>query len=89
MSLVKIQPPTPTSQYVGVAFSLPPEDVDNLSFYDIFSQFWSDEITELIVEQTNRYSVMKKGKSVNTNISKIEVSWNPYDDGHFPYTCIF
>ena len=49
----KIQPPTPTSQYVGDAFSLPPEDFDNLSPYEIFSQFWSDEITELIVEQTN------------------------------------
>ena len=25
----KIQPPTPTSQYVGDAFRLPPEDFDN------------------------------------------------------------
>ena len=48
-----MQPPTPTSQYVGDAFSLPREDFDNLSSYDIFSQFWSDEITKLIVEQTN------------------------------------
>ena len=53
----KIQPLTPTSQYVGDAFSLPPEDFDNLSPYNIFSQFWSNEITELIVEQTDRYSV--------------------------------
>ena len=48
-----MQPPTPTSQYVGDAFSLRREDFDNLSSYDIFSQFWSDEITKLIVEQTN------------------------------------
>ena len=38
----------------------------------IFSEFWSDEITELIVEQTNQYSFMTKGKSVNTNVSEIE-----------------
>ena len=31
----KIQPLTPTSQYVGDAFSLPPEDFDNLSPYNI------------------------------------------------------
>ena len=68
----KIQPPTPTSRYVGDAFSLSPEHFDNLSPYDIFSQFWLDEITKLIVKQTNRYSVMKKGKSVNTNVSGIE-----------------
>ena len=44
----------------------------------------SDEITELIVEQTNRYIVMKKGKSVNTNVSDmLPMFWNPYDDGHF------
>ena len=54
-----MQPATPASQYVGNAFNLLAEDFDNLSPYDIFSQFWSDEITELIMEQTNRCTVMK------------------------------
>ena len=64
----KIQPPTSTGRCVGDAFSLPQEDFDNLSPYDIFSQFWSNEITE----QTNLFSVTKKRKSVNTNVSEIE-----------------
>ena len=56
-----MQPPTPTSQYVGDAFSLPREDFENLSSYDIFSQFWSDEITKLIVEQNQLIQRCEKG----------------------------
>ena len=75
----KIQPTTPTSQYVG----------DPSGCHQRISIIHSsDEITELIVEQTNRYSVMKKVKSVNTNVSDmLPMFWNPYDDGHFlPYS---
>ena len=53
MSLGKNTTTNTYYQYVGDAFSLPPEDCGNLSSYDIFSQFCSDEITELIVEQMN------------------------------------
>ena len=58
--------------FVSDKFSLPPENLENLSRYDIFLKFWSDDIIEIIVEQTNQYTVLKNGKSVNTNFAKIE-----------------
>ena len=58
--------------FVSDKFSLPPENFENLSRYDIFLKFWSYDIIEIIVEQTNQYTVLKNGKSVNTNFAKIE-----------------
>ena len=68
----KTKPPIPNMDFVGDQFRLPSKDFENLSPHDIFSQFWSDDIIELTVEQTNQYGFLKKGKSVNTNFAKIE-----------------
>ena len=37
-----------------------------------FKIFWSDDIINLLVEQTNLYSVQQTGSSINTNKSEIE-----------------
>ena len=67
-----IKPPVSSAQFQGESFSLPPDDFEDMSPYDFFSKFWSDDITELIVGQTNLYSVLKNGRSVNTNSLEIE-----------------
>ena len=66
------KPPTPSTHFQGEPFSLPPDNFEEISPYDIFTQFWSDDITELLVEQTNLYSVLKNGTSVYTNFAEIE-----------------
>ena len=35
-------------------------------------QFWSDEITDLLVNQTNLYSVQKTESSINTTHAEME-----------------
>ena len=39
---------------------------------EYFKFFWSDELIDLVVEQTNLYSTHKTGYSVNTNHDEIE-----------------
>ena len=39
---------------------------------EYFKFFWSDELIDLVVEQTNLYSTQKTGYSVNTNHDEIE-----------------
>jgi hypothetical protein len=68
----KIAPPQRDGKFTGKAFSLPPDDFDVLQPYDFFNKIWSRDITELLVEQTNLYSVQTTGKSVNTNFSEVE-----------------
>jgi hypothetical protein len=37
-----------------------------------FEQFWTEELTNLVVQQTNDYSVQKSGASINTSHSELE-----------------
>jgi len=67
-----VAPPSATVEFTGAEFSVPPDNFDSLSPHDIFSTFWSNEITQLIVEQTNLYSVLKNGQSVKTVIHEME-----------------
>ena len=39
---------------------------------EYFKMFWSDKLTDLVVENTNLYSTQKSGSSVNTSRSEIE-----------------
>ena len=39
---------------------------------DFFKRFWTDNITNMTAEQTNLYSVQKKGSSIETNAKEIE-----------------
>jgi len=70
-----VAPPSATVEFTGAEFSVPPDNFDSLSPHDIFSTFWSNEITQLIVEQTNLYSVLKNGQSVKTVIHEMEHSF--------------
>lgn len=48
------------------------ETVEQLTALDYFKLFWTNDITKLVTEQTNNYSVQKSGQSVNTTSSEIE-----------------
>lgn len=40
--------------------------------YMYFKQFITDDMIQLVADQTNLFSVQKEGKSVNTNVKEIE-----------------
>jgi hypothetical protein len=59
--------------FQNVNFEREKEDqVEELSALDYFKLFWTEELTNFVVEQTNNYSVQKSGVSVNTTPSEIE-----------------
>lgn len=59
--------------YTPVAFDKQQEDIpDEISPLEYFKKFWLDELTDLVVEQTNLYSIKKTGQSVNTNRNEVE-----------------
>ena len=59
--------------YTPVAFDNQEEDIpDEINPLDYFKKFWLDELTDLVVEQTNLYSIQKTGQSVNTNRNEVE-----------------
>ena len=51
----------------GEEFSLPPEGADEMTPLNYFKIFWSDDIINLLVEQTYLYSVQQTGSSINKN----------------------
>ena len=40
--------------------------------FQYFQMFWENELTHLICNQTNLYSVQKNGKNINTTPGEIE-----------------
>ena len=59
--------------YTPVAFDNQEEDIpDEINPLEYFKKFWLDELTDLVVEQTNLYSIQKTGQSVNTNRNEVE-----------------
>ena len=49
-----------------------PGDIDIWTPVKYFKQFWDDNITEMIIKQTNLYSVENSGATINTNKDKTE-----------------
>ena len=48
-------------------FEMKKEDrTKELSALDYFKLFWTEELTNLVVEQTNNYSIQKSEASVDT-----------------------
>ena len=47
-----------------------------------FKQFVTDEIIQLVADQTNLFSVQKAGQSVNTNVKEIEQVLSMYVHVH-------
>ena len=60
------------TQVAQNSFSPVPDDLIKWTSLKYFKQFWSDEITGLLVNQTNLYSAQKTGISINTNNAEIE-----------------
>ena len=53
-------------------FSQPPENVVKWTPLTYFRKFWSDDITERLVDQKNLYSVKKTGENIKTTKVKME-----------------
>ena len=68
----KAEPPQVDKNFYGNNYSLPLENVDQLTPIDYFEMFWKEDLNELISEQTNLYSVQQSGKSINTTPKEIE-----------------
>ena len=66
----KTKPPVYDTTFLGKEFSLPlAEDLTPMQYFNLF---WSDDITENLVTQTNLYSVQKSGKSIDINKKEME-----------------
>lgn len=61
----------PPAVFTGPTFQ-PPYDQRLKSPYEYFQQFVTNDMLENVVEHTNRYSVQKSGKSVNTTKKELE-----------------
>ena len=70
--LRKKHPPTCPTQVNEKPFSPVPGDVAQRTPLKYFKQFWDDEITNMLVKQTNLYSVEQSGVNINTNKDEIE-----------------
>ena len=68
----KAEPPQVDKNFYGNDYSLPPENVDQLTPIDYFEMFWKEDLIELTSEQTNLYSVQQSGKRINTTPKEIE-----------------
>lgn len=65
-------PPEIDTTFKGDAFSRPPENFDEINPTDVFRMFWTENITNLLVEQTNLYSVQNQGSSIKATQEEIE-----------------
>ena len=68
----KAEPPQFHRDVVEDSFSPVPEDFAKWTPLRFFKQFWDDEIMNMVVIQTNLYSVQKSGSSINTTKEDIE-----------------
>lgn len=68
----KKRPPAIDIEFTGDGFNLPPDDAEVLTPLQYFKMFWGDELTSLLAEQTNLYSVQKSGTSIGTTSNEIE-----------------
>ena len=62
----KKHPPTWPTQVNENSFSPVLDDVAQWIPLKYFKQFWDDEIKNMLVKQTNLYSIEKTGVNINT-----------------------
>lgn len=55
---------------VDEEYEAPPDGV--LTALQYFQKFWDDSVIEMIVQETNMYSTLTTGSSINTSISEIK-----------------
>ena len=58
--------------FKGDRFSKPPENFDELCPIEYFKMFWTDNITNLLFEQTKLYSTQVNGTSISTSSQETE-----------------
>ena len=68
----KAEPPQFRRDVVEDSFSPVPEDFAEWTPLRFFKQFWDDEIMDMVVTQTNLYSVQKSGSIINITKEEIE-----------------
>ena len=51
---------------------MPPVNFSDLTALNFFKMFWDNSKTEILVDQTNLYSVQSTGKSINTSFNEME-----------------
>ena len=68
----KAEPPQFHRDVVEDSFSPVPEDFAEWTPLRFFKQFWDDEIMDMVVTQTNLYSVQKSGSIINITKEEIE-----------------
>lgn len=64
-------PPAPNTEFSGKEFRPPPEDFDTWTPLNYFELFWKEDLNVLLSEQTNLYSVQRKGTSINSTSGEI------------------
>ena len=65
-------PPVFNSEYLGEEFTLPPVDCNSWTPLNYFELFWKADLNVLLSEQTNLYSVQRKGTSLKTTAGEIQ-----------------
>ena len=66
------EPPAGNTEFHGNQFSNPPINFYEIRPIDFFKLFWTDNITQTLVEQTNLYSVQEQDKNISTCAKDIE-----------------
>ena len=66
------EPPAANTEFCGNQFGNPPINFYEIHPIDFFKLFWTDNITQNLVEQINEYSVQEQGKNISTCPKQIE-----------------
>lgn len=74
----KKDPQQSNRQTPEISFSPVPNDIDQWTPLRYLKQFWDDDITDMLVKQTNLYRVEKSGTSIYTveMKSRMKTSWH-------------
>ena len=62
-----VPPPVFDKSFGGEEFDVPPENFEELTPLNYFQMFWNKDLSKLLAEQTNLYSVQKKWKEYSNN----------------------
>ena len=66
------KPPAGNTEFCGNQFGNPPINFYEMCPIDFFKLFWTDNVTQNLVEQTNLYSVQEQGKNISTCAKETE-----------------
>ena len=67
-----VPPPVFDKSFAGEEFDVPPENFEELMPLNYFQMFWNKDLSKLLAEQTNLYSVQKNGKNITKTEGEIK-----------------